>query len=268
MRKQNVPLKGPVDHDVPVLAVRNSDGSLRAVLFGYACHCTTLDSYRWSGDYAGFAQLALEEKYPGAAAMFHAGCGADQNPLPRRSEELCREYGQRLARSVAAVLDGPMRPIAPRLATRFERIRLEYGQPLSKDSLEKIAQREDYEGRRAQRLLEKLQQGRPLETSYRYPVQAWKLGEDQLWISLGGEVVVDYALDLKAEYGRTTWVTAYSNDVMAYIPSKRVWTEGGYEAGAFAVYGLPTDRWAEDVPEKLLASVDRLVRELAPKPSQ
>ena len=36
---------GPVDHDVPVLRIDSPDGKLQAVLFGYACHCTTLSSY-------------------------------------------------------------------------------------------------------------------------------------------------------------------------------------------------------------------------------
>lgn len=76
-------LLGPSDYDVPVLAVRDTDGNLIAVLFGYACHATTLSGYQWSGDYPGYAQMDLEEAHPGCVALFFAGCGADQNPLPR-----------------------------------------------------------------------------------------------------------------------------------------------------------------------------------------
>jgi hypothetical protein len=111
-------------------------------------------------------------------------------------------------------------------------------------------------------LLKQVEQGKPFAKSYPYPVQAWKLGTEQLWISLGGEVVVDYSLRLKAEYGPRTWVTGYANDVMAYIPSQRVWQEGGYEAGAFSVYGLPTERWAEGIEERIAACVGRLVENL------
>jgi neutral ceramidase len=35
---------GPVDHTVPVLRVAGEDDQLRAVLFGYACHNTTMGS--------------------------------------------------------------------------------------------------------------------------------------------------------------------------------------------------------------------------------
>ena len=255
-------LKGPVDHDVPVLAVRTPRGGLRAVVFGYACHTTTLSSYGWSGDYAGFAQIELEQSHPETLAMFHAGCGADQNPLPRREVGLCRRYGNMLAAAVEEALRTPMRPIAPRLRTGFQFVDLDYEKPLSQQQLKASAGKNGYEGRRARRLLSQLEQGKPFAESYPYPVQAWKLGADQLWISLGGEVVVDYSLRLKARYGRRTWVTGYCNDVMAYVPSRRVWEEGGYEAGAFSVYGLPTDRWTGDIQQRISGCVEGLVEDL------
>uniref|UniRef100_UPI0035639E95 neutral/alkaline non-lysosomal ceramidase N-terminal domain-containing protein n=1 Tax=Novipirellula sp. TaxID=2795430 RepID=UPI0035639E95 len=63
-------LQGPSDHDVPVLAVHDAEENLTAVLFGYACHATTLSGYQWSGDYPGYAQIELENKHPGCVAMF------------------------------------------------------------------------------------------------------------------------------------------------------------------------------------------------------
>ena len=41
-------LKGPVDHELPVLTVTSGD-SIKAIVFGYACHATTLRSQRCSG---------------------------------------------------------------------------------------------------------------------------------------------------------------------------------------------------------------------------
>jgi hypothetical protein len=97
-----------------------------------------------------------------------------------------------------------------------------------------------------------------LSDSYLYPVQTWTLGDGPLWVILGGEVVVDYSLRLKAELGPdTTWVAGYANDVMAYIPSLRVLKEGGYEGGgAMLYYGLPS-AWADDVEEKIITEVHR-----------
>jgi hypothetical protein len=76
---------------------------------------------------------------------------------------------------------------------------------------------------------------------------------------LGGEVVVDYSLRLKTELGaKKTWVSSYSNDVMAYIPSRRVLGEGGYEGGlARYPYGLPA-AWDASVEEKIVKEVHKL----------
>ncbi len=260
LQARGVRLKGPVDHSVPVLAVRDAAGKLVAILFGYACHATTLDQYEWSGDYPGVAQLALESGHPGAVALFHAGCGADQNPIPRRTVELCEKYGKMLAVSVDAVLGRRMKRVDPGLATAFSVAELGFEAPLSRARLDQIASESaGYRQRWAKRLIALHQQGTVFETGYPYPVQVWRLGRKQMWVALGGEVVVDYPLRLKKKYGSGTWVTGYANDVMAYIPSSRIQREGGYETSSMDVYGLPGTGWARDVEERIIAAVDALL---------
>src|SRR5205823_1026696 len=106
---------GPVDHDVPVLRVQTSEGKLLAVVFGYACHNTTMQFNRWCGDYAGYAQEYVEKKHPGATALFWTGCGGDANPLPRSKLELCKKYGKELADAVDLVLGGKTTPVTGNL---------------------------------------------------------------------------------------------------------------------------------------------------------
>ena len=121
-------LLGPFDHDVPVLKITNGEGKLTAVLFGYACHATVLDGYDWSSDYPGFAQSELERRHPGCTALFFAGCGGDQNPLPRRKVELAKQYGSDLADAVDAVLAKPLTPASGQLANGRHEDRLDAGQ--------------------------------------------------------------------------------------------------------------------------------------------
>lgn len=256
-------LNGPVDHDVPVLSVRAGD-TLKAVLFGYACHATVLDLYQWTGDHPGFAMLALEEQYPGTQAMFWAGCGADQNPLPRRTVELAQKYGQQLARAVQDVLDGAMRPISGNLKTAYSEIDIGFATVPTKEQLEQTLTSENrYERVRAGLLLKQLSETGRVAAAYPYPVQSWQLGDGPLWITLGGEVVVDYSLRLKGEHGAdSTWVAGYTNDVMAYIPSLRVLKEGGYEGGgAMLYYGLPS-AWSENVEDLIVNEVRRQASEV------
>ena len=111
-------------------------------------------------------------------------------------------------------------------------------------------------------MLEQLDQGTTFAQSYPYAILVWKLGADQLWICLAGEPVVDYALKFRARYGPTTWTAGFAHDLTAYIPSRRVWEEGGYEGGALGEYGLPAMRWAPDVEDRITACVERLVASL------
>ena len=260
-------LRGPVDHDVPVLAVRSAEGALRAIAFGYACHATVLTGYHWSGDYPGYAQMELEKLHPDAVALFWTGCGGDQNPLPRGTTELAQKYGQTLAGAVEAVLGAPMSPVGARAGTSYREIDLPLDKLPTRDDIERDLKSDNkYTASRASMLLEELDAGRSLPQTYPYPIGLWKLGDDVQWVFLGGEVVVDYAVRLKAELsGRRTWVAGYSHDVPAYIPSRRVLTEGRYEgADAMVYYGLPT-RWAPQVEELIVAEVHRQAGELNKK---
>lgn len=250
-------LKGPVDHAVPVLAVRGADGKFRAILCGYACHATVLSFYQYSGDYPGFTQLALEKRFPGAQAMFVAGCGADQNPLPRRTVELAEQYGRMLAEATEQVLMTGLAPVADRAESKYTEIPLAYDKvPMRAELLSDGMSKDRYTAQRGRLLLGQLDAEGKLASSYPYPIQVWRLGDSVNWAFLGGEVVVDFALRLKTDLkNEKLWVSGYSNDVMAYIPSKRVLTEGGYEGGgSMTIYGLPS-KWAESVEEDIIRAV-------------
>ena len=260
---RGVPLKGPVDHAVPVLVVTGADGRMLAVVFGYACHPTTLSFTEWCGDYPLFAQIALEKNHPGATAMFVNTCGADQNPLPRRRVELCERYGVMLAEGVENALKQPLKPVTPGLRTAFEFVELPYDKVVTRGDLqENLTNKNAIRARWAARMLKKLEPGEKLAASYPYPLHAWRLGDEMLFIGMGGEAVVDYALRFKKEFGPGTWVCGYADDLVAYIPSRRVWEEGGYEGGSFLYeYGRPAFRWAGDVEGRIAGGVQRLVKQ-------
>ncbi|MEO6188795.1 MAG: neutral/alkaline non-lysosomal ceramidase N-terminal domain-containing protein [Ginsengibacter sp.] len=258
------PLKGVTDHYVPVLSVRNTKGDLMAILFGYACHPTTLSGNLWSGDYPGFAQIDLENRYPGVTAMFFNACGGDQNPLPRRTVELCEKYGKMLSNAVEEVVAKPMQPISSRLQTAFKFVDLDYEEAVTKEKLLPITtDSNDIQARWARRMLRMIDKDIKFPKAYHYyPVQAWQLGKEILLIGTGGESVVDYSLRFKREFGGgSTWVLGYTNTMVAYIPSRRVWEEGGYEGGPHLdEYGHPAWRWAGNVEDRIAKGVHWVVK--------
>jgi hypothetical protein len=255
--------QGPVDHSVPVLRVISSDGKLRAIVFGYACHNTTLSFYQYCGDYAGFAQEYVEEKFPGAVAMFWTGCGGDANPEPRGTLELAQKHGRELADAVASVLAQKLTPIRGRFRAAYSTISLPLDKLPSKEDLQAQALSKTHAVQaRAKRLLKQLETQGKLDDHYpHYPVQIWWLGDEIRWIMLGGEVLVDYAIRFKKDFGeKRTWVMGYANDVMAYIPSVRVLKEGGYEADSSMIYyGLPT-KWSPLIEELIVREVHALMK--------
>ncbi|MCE9524872.1 MAG: neutral/alkaline non-lysosomal ceramidase N-terminal domain-containing protein [Planctomycetales bacterium] len=261
---KGTPLVGPVDHSVPIMTVTRPGGQLEAILFGYACHPTTLSFLTWCGDYPGFAQLELEKSHPVTTAMFVNTCGGDQNPLPRRSVELCQKYGHMLAVGVEEALHQPLKPVSSGLRTAFELIDLPYLKTVTRDDLSPLLQDTNaIRARWAARMLQKLDGGEKFPAAYPYPIHAWQLGKEMLVIGQGAETVLDYALRFKKEFGPGTWVCGYVDDMIAYIPSRRVWEEGGYEGGSnLYEYGRPAFRWGGDVEVRIAASVKKLVQQV------
>jgi len=253
---------GPVDHDVPVLQVLHPDGKMRALVFGYACHNTTLSDYEFCGDYAGFAYRYVEEAHPGVTALFIIGCGADQNPTPRRTMEWARQHGRALANAVEAALVSRPRPVRGPLSVALGEVALELEKPPSTEDLKKQAASGDkYASRHAQELLDELEKTGRLDSTYPYLVHVAQFGEDLTLVGLAGEVVVDYSLRLKKELaGPVVWVAGYCNEVFGYVPSRRVSEEGGYEArGAVVYYSTSPLPFAPSVETLIVGKVNELV---------
>jgi len=258
---------GPVDHAVPVLHVTGTNGRTRAVVFGYACHNTTLQAamVRFHGDYAGVAQREIEAAHPGAVAFFVAGCGADANPSPRGTLELVEQHGTALATAVSDVLPRT-KPIGAGLATSLEWVPLPFAPaPGEAHWRSRLQDTDVYVRRHAQLMLDRLAAG-TFESAHQEPIQVWRLGDWRL-VALGGEVVVDYLLRIRRENSGPIWVAGYANDVSCYVPSLRVLREGGYEGGgAMLYYGRPGP-FDETVEERIVGAVRRGLERCAGVPA-
>jgi hypothetical protein len=255
---------GAVDHSVPVIRVRTPDGKLRAVLFGYACHNTTLtgEFYEMSGDYAGYAQAALEEAHPGATALFIMLCGADQNPNPRSTVALVEQHGSALAHEVDRVMDDAMTPFTGPFRAAFESTELNFAIHTREQFEQEASGKNAAAARRAQAMLKSYDARSPIRRTP-YPVQAIRLSPDLALLALGGEVVVGYDLRAKQEFKGTRLIVAgYSNDVMCYIPTKQVLNEGGYEAvDSMMYYGQPGP-FAQDVEERIFDAIHHVMKRI------
>lgn len=257
---------GPVDHEVPVLRVEDSDGKLKAIMFGYACHATTLSFQKLCGDYPGFAQEYLEQAHPGVVALFINGCSADQNPYPRRTLELAEQHGRALANGVETALETKnTKELSGTIQVALDHATLDFAAPPSRRQIEAmVASSNKYERFHGQTLLDQLEHHGKIETQFScFPIQAAQLGDDFTLVAICGEVVVDYALRLKKELkkdpGDVVWVAGYSNHVFGYLPSLRVLKEGGYEGGGAMRYTNFPGPFAESVEQRVVAIVNKVV---------
>ncbi len=262
---------GPTDESVPILCVRGASGKPLAILFGYACHNTTLrpDMMKIDADYAGYAQDRIEADNPGAVAMFVTGCAGDADPHPFGTVAMAKDHGEELGAAVKFVVDHPnwWTPVAGELKAAFVETTIRFGGPTDRAAYEKL-RNDPNSGRRrhAERMIEAFEKDRPIRSEYpHYSVHAFALGDRLTFVALSGEVVVDYAIRLKREIGgegRDLWVAAYADDVIGYIPSVRVLKEGGYEAGE-AFYG---STWpaplAEDIESVVVKAAHDAVRKV------
>jgi hypothetical protein len=260
--------EGVTDHDVPVMRIVSPEGALRGILFGYACHNTTLAFYEYCGDYAGFAQENVEKSHPETIAMFVMGCGGDQNPYPRHGPEgldHCRRHGRELADAVEQALSAEQTEVHGGLRVAYEEVTLDLEPLPPVAQLEKEAEGPNgHPRRKARYLLGQLKINGKVELTQTCPIQAARFGRELLFITVSGETVVDYSRKSKVEFaGPMVWVAGYCNDVFAYLPSLRVLQEGGYEGRTGIIHQLVATPFAPTVEDRVMGGIRKAVARVA-----
>ncbi len=239
---------GNEDNDLPVLAVRSvSNNSLVAVLFGAACHPVVAGiaadyKYYFHPDFPGLARAQVEANNPGAMAFFIQGAAGDINPDP----DIMITQANLLANGVQEVLSVNLLAISGSILTEVRDVtlplNLDPNDPAHAQMRATYVSIRDTSGdsartRHANQMIARIDAG-TLPVTENWPVSVRHFGSSNnamVLAALGGEVVSEYALNLKAQFrsqlGNTLWVAAYSNEVPGYISSNQIWDLTGYEAG-------------------------------------
>ncbi len=256
--------RGYVDRSVPALRIDSPDGELRAVVYGYACHGTTMpsDSLIISGDYAGYAREEIRKKHPKAEALFVAGLGGSANPYPRTGIEFAKQHGAELASEVCRILESKLRPIQGALTCVHENADLPL-EVLSRDELRERAKTNRSVRGAAESMLEALERGESLPRVHQAPVAVWQFGSDLTLVALSGEVVGEYVPLIEQAIGpMNLWLAAYCNAVSGYIPTQQTLREGGYECrGLYEGLGW----YAPGVEKTLIEKITVLTRKAGRK---
>lgn len=261
---------GPVDLEVLTLSARSPDGRLRAVLFNYACHPTTIatDIAQVSADFPGAAQRVLEARHPGAVALFVNGCCGDVRPnlvaagqFRGGTFEEADHMGWLLAEAVSASLDRAVPVAEGAVAGRLETVALPLAAEWLPDTPERLDKAAAHYLLRPKRdeavsgawhtpsdepavaewkaeMAARLKRGELPPASVPMDVQVLAVGEVRL-VGLAGEVMVEIGRRIKTSLGPRSLVGSCANGVRGYVATAEALAAGGYEAKSFLYEKYP-----------------------------
>ena len=223
---------GPADKEVLVMKIANPDGSIKNILFNYACHGTSLGSknFQISGDFLGLAEQFVE-KYlgQGIIAPLFAGSSGDINPYYTGVAKFHKENGWipepellgiMLGEEVIHVLRN-IKKLNPggEIETSFKTIKLPCKQ---------------------------LYRGEVLtEETFPMNITAARVG-GVAFVGFGTEMLTEIGMAIKAGSPfKNTFVITHCNGASGYLPPMHLYKEGGYE-----IYSSPFAPQAADMVVK------------------
>jgi hypothetical protein len=261
---------GRWDPDVAVVRLVRADGETLAVLFSYTCHATVMGGQLIGGDYPGQAQLSLEQEFPGAQAMFLAGCFGDVRPRLINAKgqfksgtlDDVRALGRELALAVMAALAGPPQEITGPLRYGLATVALPYQPALTEGELQaRAVAGEGAEARWAKAMLARRQRDGAPPSTRPSTIQSLGIGPFRL-LAFNDEMCLGYQLALKQALAPApTLVAGYCGSSRSYVPTADMLPEGGYEAYSNIWSYLEPAPLAAETEVILLEAALRLARE-------
>lgn len=236
---------GPVDERLTVLSFQEPGESFPfAILPGFPLHLAILNDRDYSADYPFYLSSELKKQL-GETLMVHflqAPC-CEINHIDVSTDEVQKghpwaaEVGSRLANSTLQVLSSGEGEVGARLSTASKTVDLNL-QRFSKSEVAAAEAAWESPDRDSLPFLELVRAGKIYGIANRHqggpiPVllQAFQFSHDTALIGLPSEVSVEIGLHIQKEsvYGNTM-IVQLSNDWFGYVPTRRIFEQGHYEA--------------------------------------
>lgn len=203
---------GPVDPEIGVWRLDETDGHPLALLANYACHPVVMgkSNLLLTADFPGAAMDYLAAQFPGVMPFFlQGGCG-DLDPYIDVQDDFAAVWsqGQELGRDIARLFRemgpyaaGKAGALEPEPSLNWQELRQTFGR----------FEQQDQEQELRHGLL--------------------RVGADLAFVTLPGEPFVELQLDLKARSPVPhTFLLGYTNGYAGYFPTQQANREGGYGA--------------------------------------
>ena len=260
---------GPMDRDLDTLWFSNTNGALIGSLTIFGCHPTSRGGYMLGGDYPGFLCRALSEQTH-APAFFATGCAGNIRPWFRGendgfntpSLEELEAASRRIAAEVMLSRQDATPVNAEGLSVTSEFHHLPYTELPDDATLRDKAENHTnpFIKHWASEMI-KLSEAGGLPSSCPQEIQVVQFSEAIRAIFLGGEVLAEIGLHIKSALQPATTITvAYSNGLIAYVPSKDTYDLGGYEVDGSHFYFLRPAPFAKEIEDLIVAKTVDIVQ--------
>ena len=262
---------GPMDRDLDTLWFNNTGGELIGSLTVFGCHPTSRGGYLIGGDYPGFLCRALSEQ-TGAPSFFSTGCAGNIRPWFKGENNGFNtptlEELEAASRGIATEVMQSRKDITPvnteelRITSEFHH--LPYAELPNAAALRDQAENHGNSFIRhwASEML-KLSEAGGLPKSCPQEVQVVQFNETTRAIFFGGEVLAEIGLHIKSVLQPATTITvAYSNGLIAYVPSKETYDLGGYEVDGSHFYFLRPAPFSKEIEDLIVAKTVAIVERL------
>ena len=235
---------GPNDERLTVLSVHRENPSPVAVLPGFPLHLAILNEPEYSADYPYFLTRALQRDLsPEIFVHFLQApcCEINHIDVSTDAKQLGYEWaevvGERLATATVSELEETAASLDTKLSAAHRTVPLSL-QQFSDAEIEKQRSLWYSEGRDDLQFLDLVRAGKVTGIYDRHQggpinvlLQAFQLDEDTALLGLPSEVSVEIGLAIREQspYSKTI-VVQLSNDWFGYIPTRRIFEQGNYEA--------------------------------------
>ncbi len=264
-----------VDRTCPVIVARDMNGSDKLILFGSACHPTTMShpNYLVSAEYPGKAREIIEQRHPGAMSLFIQGIGGDVKPKRVALEDSFKSgdfedvdcVALELVDDVESVYADSMSEIDLEISSSSGRYHLPYNELWGKEKFIEYQAPEHSKYRRkwARSWDRHVDSGGEIPTYADINLAILNLNPRIRFLGIAGELLTDMGLKLKHQFSDgITLPCGYTNGRIGYIPDSKVLAEGGYEATetVFFTEQMPAP-WRDDIDQTLFNAFEQLVKE-------
>lgn len=260
---------GPMDRDLDTLWFSNASEEPIGSLTIFGCHPTSRGGYMLGGDYPGFLCRALTEQTQ-APSFFATGCAGnirpwfkgENNGFNTPSLEELEAASRRIATEVMQSQKDATPVSTGGLCVTSEFHHLPYAELPDEGAFRDKAENHTNPLIKhwASEML-KLYEAGGLPTSCPQEIQVVRFNKETQAIFLGGEVLTEIGLHIKNALQPTTTITvAYSNGLIAYVPSKETYDLGGYEVDGSHFYFLRPAPFAKEIEDLIVAKTVDIVQ--------